>query len=125
MAGDTKKIFDEFNPNLVRILPLKDPHFLAELTKQHLFSGDLKEEVMAESTQARAATKFLYGTIERSLGVDDREPFDRLLQVMEKFGDLTLNKLAQDIKQELGINDSQKAKSKTKDSELPQPDTPG
>ena len=125
MAADTKKIFDEFNPNLVRILPLKDPHFLAELTKQHLFSGDLKEEVMAESTQARAATKFLYAAIERSLDVDDREPFDRLLQVMEKFGDLTLNKLAQDIKQELGINDSQKAKSKTKDSELPQPDTPG
>ena len=125
MAVDTKKIFDEFNPNLVRILPLKDPHFLAELTKQHLFSGDLKEEVMAESTQARAATKFLYAAIERSLDVDDREPFDRLLQVMEKFGDLTLNKLAQDIKQKLGINDSQKAKSKTKDSELPQPDTPG
>ena len=125
MAADTKKIFDEFNPNLVRILPLKDPHFLAELTKQHLFSGDLKEEVMAESTQARAATKFLYAAIERSLDVDEREPFDRLLQVMEKFGDLTLNKLAQDIKQELGINDSQKAMSKTKDSELPQPDTPG
>ena len=125
MAADTKKIFDEFNPNLVRILPLKDPHFLAELTKQHLFSGDLKEEVMAESTQAIAATKFLYAAIERSLDVDDRETFNRLLQVMEKFDDLTLNKLAQDIKQEFGINDSQKAKSKTKDSELPQPDTPG
>ena len=125
MATDVKKVFDEFNPNLVRILPLKDPYFLAELTKQHLFSGNLKAEVMAESTQANATSKFLFGAIERSLDVDDREPFDRLIQVMEKFGDLTLNKLAQDIKQELGVNDSPKAKSTTKHSELPQPDTPG
>lgn len=125
MATDAKKIFDEFNPNLVRILPLKDPYFLAELTKQHLFPGDLKEEVMAESTQARATTKFLYAAIERSLNVDNREPFDRLIQVMEKFDDLTLNKLAKDIKQELSINDGQKAKPKMKHSKLPQPDTPG
>ena len=125
MATDAKKIFCEFNPDLVKILPLKDPYFLAELTKQHLFSGNLKAEVMAESTQANATTKFLYTAIECSLDVDDREPFDRLIQVMEKFGNLTLNKLAQDIKQELGIITSQKAKSKTKDSEIPQSDTSG
>ena len=124
MAGtdvDAKKVFDQFNPNLVRSLPLKDPYFMAELASQHLFSGTLKEQIMEASTRADAATKFLYGSIERSLNIDNREPFDRLLLVMEKFDDLTLNKLAKDIKQELGVNDD----PEIKDSELSHTDTPG
>ena len=124
MATDAKKVFDEFNPDLVRSLPLQDPYFMAELTKQHLFSGTLKEEIMGASTQAGAATKFLYGAIERSLSVDNKEPFDRLLLVMEKFGDLTLKKLAKDIKQEMGVNDSPEP-VKISDSEPSHTDTPG
>ena len=98
---EAKKVFNEFNPKLVRFLPLKDPYFVAELTQQNLFSGTLKEEVMTASTQADASARFLYKAIERSLDVDDAEPFDKLLMVMEKFSDLTLNKLAKDIKQKM------------------------
>ena len=46
MADDATMIFDEFNLKLVRHLPLKDALFLAGLTQQKLFSGNLKEEVM-------------------------------------------------------------------------------
>ena len=96
---DAKKIFKEFNPKLVHSLPLKDPYFMAELTQQNLFYGNLKEEVMSAPTQAEAVASFLYKAVERSLDVDDKEPFDKLLLVMEEFNNLTLNKLAREIKQ--------------------------
>lgn len=100
---DTKNIFKEFNPNLVHSLPLKDPIFIAKLTQQNLFSGNLKAEVMAVPTQADAATSFLHKVVERSLDVGDTEPFVKLLLVMEEFDNLTLNKLAREIKRNLKI----------------------
>ena len=99
MAIDPKEVFDTFNPELVQLLPLKDAHFMANLTKQHLFSGTLKEEVLAASTQADATTRFLYRAIERPLDVGKREPFDRLLLVMEKCNDPIIKELAREIKQ--------------------------
>ena len=105
MAAKAKEVYNDFNPELVRNLPLKDPYFIAELTRQHFFSGVLKEEVIMASTEAEATTHFLYKTVERSLDTDNREPFDRLLLVMEKFGSLTLNKLAEDIKERLNPSD--------------------
>ena len=100
---DAKKIFKEFNPKLVHSLPLQDSYFMAKLTQQDLFYGNLKEEVMAARTQADAAANFLYKVVERSLDIDDTEPFDKLLLVMEEFDNLTLNKLAKEIKQNLKI----------------------
>ena len=44
---------------------------------------------------------FFEKVVERSLDIEDREPFDKLLLVMEKFGNLTLHKLANEIKQKL------------------------
>lgn len=98
---DAKKIYNEFNPKLVSILPMRDPHFIAELTQQNLFSGALKEEVMGASTQADASSCFLYKAVERSLDIDDTEPFDRLLIVMHRFGGVTLQKLAKKIIQKM------------------------
>ena len=97
---EVKDAYKEFNPQLVRSLPLKDAHFIAELTKQDLFYGDLKEIVAAESTQSNAAARFLYEAVERSLDIGNRDPFDKLLLVMEKFGS-TLNKLVKEIKQKI------------------------
>ena len=69
---EVKDAYKEFNPNLVRSLPLKDAHFIAELTKQGLFYGNLKETVAAESTQSDAAAWFLYEAVERSLDIGNR-----------------------------------------------------
>ena len=56
-----------------------------------------------ESTKpaAEVASLFLFRAIERPLSISDREPFDKLLLVMEKFNDSTLNKLAKEIKQNM------------------------
>ena len=96
-----KRIFNQFNPDLVRSLPLKDPYFIAELTKQGLFFGSLKGEVIAAFSPADAATIFLYKAIEHPLDVGNEDPFDKLLLVMERFADPTLNKLAKEIKEKL------------------------
>ena len=98
---DAKEIFKEFNPKLVHSLPMEDPYFIAELTKQNLFYGNLKEEVKAAPTQADAAASFLYKAVERSLDIDDKEPFDKLLLVMKGFDNITLKKLAREIKQRI------------------------
>lgn len=97
---DVKEAFKEFNPKLVTCLPLKDSHFIAELTKQDVFYGNLKEVVKAASTQSDAAAHFLDELIERSLNIGNRESFDKLLLVMEKFSS-TLNTLAKEIKQKI------------------------
>jgi len=94
---NAKTVYNEFNVELVRILPLKDPIFIATLTKENFFSGNLKLEVIATPTQADATTLFLCKAIEPSLEVGNREPLDRLLLVMKTFGDLNLKKLAEDI----------------------------
>ena len=98
---EVKKVYNEFNPTLVTVLPLKDPCFFAKLTQQDLFSGNLKGEVMAESTQADASTCFLYKAIERPLQVGDSEPFKKLLIVMDECDDSTIKKLAKDIKHKM------------------------
>ena len=101
MAETAKEIYNEYNPKLVRCLPLKDPFFLAELTRQNFFSGDLKEEVLAASTQAIATTKFLHKVVERSLDIGNEKPFNKLLSVMENFNDDILKELAKEIRQRL------------------------
>ena len=80
---------------------MKDDHFIAKLTQQSLFSGSLKEDVTESTTSAKAASLLLTRGIERPLNVGDNEPFYKLLLVMEKFGDSTLNKVAKEIKQKL------------------------
>ena len=86
----------------MQYLPLKDYHFIAQLTQQHLFSAPLKKDVMESTKSAEAATIFLVRAVEHPLSNADREPFDKLLLVMEKFDDSTLNKLAKEIKHKLG-----------------------
>ena len=45
------------------------------------------------STQANASARFLYEVIEHAFEVEDMEPFDRLLIVMENVKHLTLNRM--------------------------------
>ena len=97
-----KKAYKEFNPELVQSLPLKDPFFVAELTKESLFYGSLREEAMSPaSTRASATAHFLYNAIECPLDIGDKHPFYKLLKVMENFDNLSLNMLARKIRQKI------------------------
>ena len=79
-------VYANFNVELVRQLKMKDPIFIAMLTKQKLFFGELKAKVREQSTEAEASSLFLYEVIERSLESNDPEPFMKLLSAMDQFG---------------------------------------
>ena len=90
-------VYANFNVELVRQLKMKDPIFIAMLTKQKLFFGELKAKVREQSTEAEASSLFLHEVIERSLESNDPEPFMKLLSAMDQFGG-PLEKLSAEMK---------------------------
>ena len=95
-----KDVYIGFNVELVQQLKLKDPLFIAILTTQCLFFGELKAKVRKESTEAEASTLFLQEAIEPSLETNDPEPFMKLLSAMDQFGG-PLKKLSAEMKKHL------------------------
>ena len=79
-------VYTNFNVELVQQLKMKDPIFIAMLTKQRLFFGELKAKVREQSTEAEASSLFLQEAIEPSLESNDPEPFMKLLLAMNQFG---------------------------------------
>ena len=79
-------VYANFNVELVQQLKMKDPIFVAMLTKQRLFFGELKAKVREQSTEAEASSLFLQEAIEPSLESNDPEPFMKLLSAMNQFG---------------------------------------
>ena len=96
-------VYNRFNINLVRKLPMDDAYFLANLTSERLFCGNLRQEVNAKSTSGDKASHFLDKAIRPSLDdPDDTDlnPFFKLLRVMERH-DNNLKRLATNIRIEL------------------------
>ena len=79
-------VYANFNVELVRQLKMRDPIFIAMLTKQRLFYGELKAKVREQSTEAEASSLFLQEAIEPSLESNDHVPFMKLLSAMDQFG---------------------------------------
>ena len=98
MGDHYKEAFERFYPDLLKSLPMTDPHFYVELEKKNLFFGDLSEEVKAKDTEAQKAAHFLQNTIDLSLKIDNTEPFVSLLEVMEGFDNEDCKSLAKEIK---------------------------
>ena len=93
-----KEAYERFYPDLLKSLPMADPQFHDSLEKRKLFSGDLLEEVKAKDTEARKAAHFLQNVINHSLNIDNTEPFDNLLEVMENSDNGVCQRLAKGIK---------------------------
>ena len=105
-----KEVYEKYCPELIRKLPIDDAMFKANLVKEGFFSTgtDIKAEVYAQSTRANKTSCFLEKVIEPNIADEDdpdREMFDKLLKVMEKY-DAVLKKLAAKIKAELPPDDS-------------------
>ena len=81
-----KEAYINFNVPLVQQLKMKDPIFIARLTQQDLFFGELKAKVRGEATAPHAASLFLQEVIEPSLENNDDGPFFKLLSAMDQFG---------------------------------------
>ena len=96
-----KEAYERFYPDLLKSLPMADPHFHEDLKQKNLFFGDLSEEVKAKDTEARKAAHFLQNAINHSLKIDNTEPFDTLLEVMKNFDNEDCKSLAKEIKTDL------------------------
>ena len=95
-------IYNEYYAKLIKKLPMKDAIFLGKLYTADLFSGNQKEKMESETTSPERATYFLDNAIKPALEDDDDiEPFLKLLEVMEKFDNNLLKKLAAEIRMKL------------------------
>ena len=97
MNDHYKEPYERFYPDLLKSLPMADPQFHKDLKQKNLFFGDLSEEVKAKDTEARKAAHFLQNAINHSLKIDNTEPFDNLLEVMENFDNEDCKSLAKEI----------------------------
>ena len=106
-------VFKDAVPKLVESLPMKDPHFIARLTKAELFSGDLAAKVSVQATKAIGATVFLNEAIEPFLDLEkDVNPLFKLLSVMNDFDNPQLKQIAAEIRNKLSAENPRRRTSK-------------
>jgi len=78
-----KKIYIQFYPKLVAVLPMDDATFIAQLYSHDLLPGNGKAMVAAQQTRADKASYFLDKHIDRGFKNDNDNPsFQTLLSIM-------------------------------------------
>ena len=91
-----KNAYLKFYPQLVKLLPMRDATFVANLVQ--LLPGDFKEKMQSKPTQAEAAAFFLDNEIAPALEYGENKSFNILLTAIELFDSIPLSMLAQEIK---------------------------
>ena len=109
-----KDAYNKFTVELMHQLKMKDPYFIARLTKQGLFFGrlNLKAKLREQPTEAEATNLFLQDVIEPCLETDDAGPFFKLLAAMDEFGGLSKD-LSARIKQHLDYTTNEEQSTST------------
>ena len=123
MNDHYKETYERFYSDLLKSLPMTNPHFYVELEKKNLIFGDLSKEVKAKDTEARKAAYFLQNAIDHSLKNDNTEPFASLLEVMENFGNEDCKSLAKEIK--VYLNEQSVSTQTATTVQQPHPNTTG
>ena len=82
---------------------MKDALFVAELYSHGLLPDDLKDQIKSLATQADMAMHFLDNVIKPDVtsGIGNGESFDKLLTVMNDSENLTVQRLAEQIRSKL------------------------
>ena len=83
LVESTSKVFQYFYAKLVKILPMDDAVFIAELFSANLLSCDAKYLVDSKPTRASKAKYFLDHMIEPSVTTGVGRSFGDLIKVME------------------------------------------
>ena len=98
-----EKVFQDFYYKLVKVLPMKDALFVAELYSQGLLPNDQKDQIKSLATQADMATHFLDSVIKPNLtfGIGTGGNFNKLLAVMNDSENQTVKELAEVIRSKL------------------------
>ena len=97
----TSEVFKEFYSKLVKILPMNDALFIAELYSRGLLPDDAKEHVQSLPTTANKAMYFLDHVIKPNVTIGVGSSFDQLLNVMEDSQDQCVKELAKLIRTSL------------------------
>ena len=97
-SNKRKEVYYKYYPQLVEALPMKDPIFLSKLVS--LLPGNDKATIESKPTPADAASYILDNIIEPSVETGDNKAFDILLSNLEESDNVTLQNLAQHIRQE-------------------------
>ena len=84
-------------PELLRLLPMEDNFFIAELFKRNLLPHNLKAVIDSLCTRADKVTKFLDNVITPSTENSNNVNFNELLQVMMTSNDNAVKQLAKEI----------------------------
>ena len=97
----TKEVLAKFYSEMLKVLPMGNPAFLAILEGCKLLPGDTRDRIQAERTKAEKATCLIENVIKTSPNLY----LPKLLQAMEKYhkenNDIALNDLADDMQRAL------------------------
>ena len=91
------EIFHKYYLGLVKLLPMNDSLFSANLYGKKLLPGDLKANIQSLSTSADKATKFLDAVIEPAINNGDIRQFKLLLSIMSDSDNSSVKSLAEEI----------------------------
>ena len=94
------EVFQEHYPQLMKVLPMNDDYFIAQLYAKNLLTGSLKADVESLPT-ANRASKFLDDVIKPSVENNDCTKFHTLLWLMRENDDSTIKSLANKIRKSL------------------------
>lgn len=91
------EIFQQYYPNLVKLLPMNDDTFIAELYKNHLLPDNIKANIKSLPTPIQKATEFLDNIIKPSVECEDDTCLNALLTTMRGSSNIMVRKLAETI----------------------------
>ena len=93
-----KDVYKAYYAKLVKVLPMSDGLFMAQLYISQFLPDEVKISIAARATCAEKAAFFLDNYIEKGFDDDGSNPlFLDLLKLMQKSGDLELKSVANEI----------------------------
>lgn len=101
MAQTYKQVYESYTHKLVKILPMDDVIFTANLITKHLLPGNIQNHIASLPTPADKSLYFLSHVIKPSLDIDITSSFDDLLDIMESCEYAHIEVLAREIKAEI------------------------
>lgn len=94
-----KDVYLEYYPKLIRVLPMDDAYFRANLNASRFLPGDAKAMIESRPTRADKASYFLDNFIANAFEDDgSNSMFSDLLNLMERSDDSALKSIAAQIK---------------------------
>jgi len=91
------QVFKKYYSQLVKLLPMDNPVFLAELYSNDLLPGETKEFIESLPTKAQKSSKFLDSIIKPTVEIDNGTRIGVLVEVMKSNEDDNVQRLADEM----------------------------